>query len=318
MSVSTPLHVAVLGNNRSRISQLLQQSDCNVCALDNEGMSALHYAAAYDESAIVTELLQHESSNANVTNRRINTPLHTAAAHDASAAIESLLNDARTDLNAVNLWQETPLIVACSGGHVRAVRVLLAHGADRSRVDRWQSTALDVAEANQATEVVELLRHFETHGELPPLPLSAPLTTTVLRLRSFCLAKLIEAPLDNERFLQLLHNPEIDVNAPDYYGMTVLHKLVAWNKAELVAPFLAHRRADVALLCRAAAGKSRDTALHLAVQMGAVDAARELLRCAPRELVDELLAMRDAAHQQSAAELAAHSGQSEFVAMFNR
>ena len=106
------------------------------------------------------------------------------------------------------------------------------------------------------------------------------------------------------------------MNAPDYYGMTVLHKLVAWNKAELVAPFLAHRRVGVPLLCVALAGKSRDSALHLAVQMGALEAARALLECAPAAVRATMLELRNEA-QQSALELAAQSDQADFVTLFN-
>lgn len=317
-AAALPLHVAVLGNNRTRITQLLAQSECNVSALDNEGMSPLHYAAAYDEAAILAELLGHSSSNVDVRNRRDNTPLHTAAAHDASAAVGALLQGG-ADVNAVNQWNETPLIVACCGGHVRTVRALLAHGADCAPLDRWQSSALDVAVAHQAVDVVSLLRYWIEHGALPvvePVAATAAVSAAVVpRLRSFVLAKLIEAPLANERFLHLLQNAELGVNAPDYFGMTALHKLVAWNKSELIAPFLAHRRVDVPLLCVALAGKSRDSVLHLAVQMGALEAARELLERAPAATRSRMLALRNEA-QQSALELATQSGQAEFVTLF--
>ena len=44
------------------------------------------------------------------------------------------------------------------GGHVRVVRLLLEKGADAEARDKYGKTALDLAERNGKTKVVDLLR----------------------------------------------------------------------------------------------------------------------------------------------------------------
>jgi ankyrin repeat protein len=44
------------------------------------------------------------------------------------------------------------------------------------------------------------------------------------------LSKLIEAPLNEEYFLKLLQEEEIDVAGRDMFGLTALSKVAAWDK----------------------------------------------------------------------------------------
>lgn len=309
------LHAAVLGNNLARLELLLADASVDPNALDAEGMAALHFAASYNEPTMIRALAQHPAIDLNVRNRRGNTPLHAAVANDAAAAVAALLEcGGAIDADATNQWRETALSVACSSGHVACVRLLLRHGVDRTVRDRWEQTPAEVAAAHQAHAVVDLLRHVDANaGQLPPDDAAAVVATQSqrLRLRSFVLAKLIEAPLDDQRFLTLLQHAEIDLASADYYGLTVVHKLVSWNKSALLAPFLTHRRFDARLLVPV---DGKDSPLHLGVQMGALESVRELMRLLPPEARDALRAARNG-EQQTALEIAEAMQHGELVAV---
>lgn len=305
------MHSAVLSNNAARLAELLSAPDCDPNARDAEGMTALHHAAAYNEPALVTLLLQHRATDVNARNARLNTPLHSAAAHDSQAAMAALLRHAPIDADAVNVWHESPLILAAAGNHVECARLLLRHGADRALRDKWLCDATDVAKSHQAADVAALLQLAD--GQVPPAePDAVAVVSSRLRLRTTCLAKLIEAPLDDARFLALLNNSDIDTATADFFGLTVLHKLVAWNKHALLEPFLTHRRTDATQLFAVRDGK--DSPLHLGVQMCAVESVRELLRLAPAAARAALLAARNG-EQLTALALAQAMQHGEFVAM---
>jgi hypothetical protein len=308
---TSTLHTAVLSNNAARLGELLSAPDCDPNARDVEGMTALHHAAAYDEPALVRLLLQHPATDVNARNARLNTPLHSAAAHDSRAAMATLLQHAPIDADAVNVWHESPLMLAAAGNHVACARLLLRHGADRAQRDNWGCDASDVAKSHQAADVAALLQLAD--GQVPPPePEAVAVVSSRLRLRTTCLAKLIEAPLDDARFLALLNNSDIDTVTADFFGLTVLHKLVAWNKHALLAPFLTHRRTDATQVFAVRDGK--DSPLHVGVQMCAIESVRELLRLAPAAARAALLAARNG-EQLTALALAQAMQHDEFVAM---
>ena len=53
--------------------------------------------------------------------------------------------------------EDTPLIIAASKGHEKAVKVLLANGADRELTNKFGDTALDIAEEGGKKDIIELL-----------------------------------------------------------------------------------------------------------------------------------------------------------------
>ena len=113
------------------------------------------------------------------------------------------------------------------------------------------------------------------------------------------LSKLVEYPGDPEAVSRLLSDPAIDAAAADMFGLTALHKFAAWDKVELVELLLPVL--DTAAI-NATGGETGATALHQAIDMGAVRAARRLLQ---DERLD--LAVTDGAGN-TAAELAMVSG----------
>ena len=89
------------------------------------------------------------------------------------------------------------------------------------------------------------------------------------------LSKLVEYPGDPEAVGRLLLDAAIDAAGADMFGLTALHKFAAWDKVglvELLLPAL-----DAAAI-NAVGGETGATALHQAIDMGAVRAARRLLQ----------------------------------------
>jgi ankyrin repeat protein len=53
--------------------------------------------------------------------------------------------------------EDTPLIIATGKGHEKAVKVLLANGADKELTNKFGDMALDIAEENGKEEIIKLL-----------------------------------------------------------------------------------------------------------------------------------------------------------------
>lgn len=101
--------------------------------------------------------------------------------------------------------------LAAQSGFSKGFDLLLQFGARRDVLDKWGRTADDVAKES-----------FLGRQEAIRKP-AAQL------LRPKCLSKVLEFPLDDERFVQLC-SEEIDLIGKDYYGLTALHKLASWDK----------------------------------------------------------------------------------------
>lgn len=64
------------------------------------------------------------------------------------------------DVNQSNSDGYTPLMMAAAHGHTKSCAILLQHGADVMRVDRYGRTAIDKAERYQHVDTVAFLRAF--------------------------------------------------------------------------------------------------------------------------------------------------------------
>ena len=85
------------------------------------------------------------------------TPLHAAASADDVAAIERLLADPATRVDATDADGRTPLYDAVMAANVRAVRMLLAAGADPDHADVAGATPRSVARTGPSAEIAALL-----------------------------------------------------------------------------------------------------------------------------------------------------------------
>ncbi len=85
------------------------------------------------------------------------TPLHVAAGADDVEALERLLADPSTRVDATDADGRTPLQVAVMAANARAVRMLLAAGADPDHADSAGATPRSLARTGPSAEIAALL-----------------------------------------------------------------------------------------------------------------------------------------------------------------
>jgi len=125
---------------------------------DLQELTALHLAAGAGQLAAV-EFLQSPAVGANPRAARINnfTPLHSAAMMGQAAVCERLLR-AGAGVNVQTDPQGyAPLHSAAFAGHLEALRVLLAHGADRGLLNYRGERPADTAKRQGQAVAAQLL-----------------------------------------------------------------------------------------------------------------------------------------------------------------
>lgn len=56
---------------------------------------------------------------------------------------------------------------------------------------------------------------------------------------------MMEAPLNEETALSWIADPDIDINLPDFYKWTALHKCCSWDKPTFLAALICHPNLSV-------------------------------------------------------------------------
>ncbi len=158
----TLLHAAALFD-RVDVARFLLEADADPNAVWSARRSPLHLAARQGGAKMV-ELLVSSGAKVNALSHADATPLYEAALYGNVAAVKALLErgatvNGRTQPQMYGAGSRTPLHAAATGlpyvsqaiaeaDRVVVVRLLLAHGADRSMVDEMNQTPLQLAEAS--------------------------------------------------------------------------------------------------------------------------------------------------------------------------
>lgn len=154
----TPLLIAANNGHLAAVEALLTSgADPSMCS--EAGWSALTFAAHKGYDDIVSLLL---NAGAPVNCRVIedlSTPLHKACAgnKDGHLSAVKLLLAGGADVHALNKWRETPLLTAANHGQAATVKALLDAGADPCRCTDTGWSPLSIAAYKGHDEVVELL-----------------------------------------------------------------------------------------------------------------------------------------------------------------
>lgn len=106
----------------------------------------------------VLELLLAHGADANAKDRDAWSLLHYAAGSGSTDMTRLLLDKGANINDKENEDGQTPLHRAATKGHANIVEILLANGADVNAKDSRGRTALDLAQQQDRTEIVELLR----------------------------------------------------------------------------------------------------------------------------------------------------------------
>ena len=146
---------AVKNRDAESVRALLKQR-VDVNATQGDGATPLHWAAHRDD-LVIADLLIRAGARANVADDLGTTPLHLACTNRSGAMVERLLS-ADASATATLPSGETALMTCARAGDPRAVKALLAHGADvNAKEHEHHQTALMWAAAQRHPVVVQLL-----------------------------------------------------------------------------------------------------------------------------------------------------------------
>jgi ankyrin repeat protein len=152
----TALHKAV-GEGNIEMVKLLLANNADVNVQDTlHQFTPLHSAV----SRSVAELLIANGANVHARTDKVSgsaTPLHNAAQEGQLEVAETLIAHG-ADVNAKNEWGSTPLHCAVMEKKKDVVRLLLASKADTNSRDEWGRTVFDIAQKNDDSELIEMLR----------------------------------------------------------------------------------------------------------------------------------------------------------------
>ena len=104
---------------------------------------------------LITEVIKTRSLDLTATEPfSENNALHCAIEANELKILRLLLEAHILPVNALNYVQRSPLMVAALEGNLRAIRLLLSHGAKPDLKDRWDDEALVLAQSNGHLEVM--------------------------------------------------------------------------------------------------------------------------------------------------------------------
>lgn len=143
----SPLHDAVVAGN-ARMARLLLKNGADVnCRNKREPL--LYEAIKHGRIAIAKQLLEYDVL-VNGRNDQERTPLHQAARSGNEAALRLLLKHG-AKVDSRDMYEKTPLYLAVQG-HGAAAKLLLQHGADKTRLS---NKMLDLASKIKQEQLAE-------------------------------------------------------------------------------------------------------------------------------------------------------------------
>ncbi|WP_303673607.1 ankyrin repeat domain-containing protein [Vampirovibrio chlorellavorus] len=219
----TPLIMAVLAKAPDCVEALMQSPELDLNLADTEGNPPLAYAVVVNQPEIVDILLQ-KGANPNQANYDGLTPLAQACGLESLSILEKLLA-AKADPNRVDLDGDTPLLIATARGNHKMVEALLKAKANPNHWNDFGMGPLGFAMIQQNESLARLLLE---HGAQPDAMsnLGHTLLTELCRM-------------DVPEAVALSLSLGVDVNQPDFYGVTPLKQAILHNQPRVVAKLLA-------------------------------------------------------------------------------
>ena len=175
---STPLHVAASKMNKETV-QLLIENSTNIDLRNNKGRTALHKALQRGQIDIIQLILNH-GADVDALDDDGSTPLHLAIPEESLTGSEVslasfgeiVISEARqeaglkavqlllrhgADINLQDQMGQTALHKASQRGHVGIIKLMLDHNVDMDALDHDGSTPLHLAISKAHLETVQLL-----------------------------------------------------------------------------------------------------------------------------------------------------------------
>jgi ankyrin repeat protein len=242
---STCLHTAVASGHESIVAFLLEKGAV-ASPRDAQGQTPLHLTT----SEKVAKLLISHGADMDAKDSSGNTPLWTAM-HGDRGDIALLLITMGADVNVKGQDGSAPIHMAVLKEDIQLCKLICESTADVNARDGRKRTAIDIARRHKSREIVQLLlKHGGMSGNDYVNLVSAAEAGDVEKLKKYAAG------------------PNVDINAKNSRGQTLLH-WAALNGCNDVAAFAVenHRRPGAASHrggkrahgdCQAPAGETRD------------------------------------------------------------
>ncbi|XP_043192938.1 transient receptor potential cation channel subfamily A member 1 homolog isoform X2 [Amphibalanus amphitrite] len=259
------------------VIDVLVDNGADVNAKDVYGLTSLHYAAMRGNDQAAQQLLQCSNVNPEAKDNQQMTPLHMAATY-GYPTVTALLLKLDVPLRCVDEEQQTPLHSAAKGGHCRIVSMLIMAARERSGAtvvkqmladrDQRQNSALHLAVESGSLSTVELL--VETGA--------ADVNVVNDTGDSPLHGAVVGGQLD---IVKMLVRHHAAINMQNFQHQTPLHRAAMYNHIDIIE-YLLSRRANIErldtdnftpLLLAASAGHARavETLLRHGADISATD-----------------------------------------------
>uniref|UniRef100_A0A8C5D7N5 B-cell lymphoma 3 protein-like n=1 Tax=Gouania willdenowi TaxID=441366 RepID=A0A8C5D7N5_GOUWI len=152
----TPLHLAVITNQRDMVEALLR-GGADPSALDRNGHTCLHLCSEYDHIECLSVLLRSSFTPLEITNYEGRTALHVAVLQRHVHVVQMLLK-AGANINATDIKSgQSPLMLAVETNNTPMVHFLLQSGCEVNSRSYGGNTALHGACGRGQVDTVHLL-----------------------------------------------------------------------------------------------------------------------------------------------------------------
>lgn len=325
------LHFLAYNNDCKKTGALLDCVSDECCLLrllgrvSSKGQTFLHVAGNEGSQDFLrlcyTRLRATVAAMINDQDHFGHTAISLASGNDHSDCLELLLtfDNAMESLTRLDKWGRLPIQIAWQHGSTKAFNFLKTYYVDvLADIDLSEGVAehglSGEASKHMSSLATELRAALGARRSAAPAAAAPPRERGIFDFakggpvasssspapKKVALSKFIEYPVDADAVAAMICDPEqkLDLAGRDMSGMTALHKLCSWNHLSLVKLLLERLPADALNESR---NPGQQTALHVAVEMGCLEACQLLAADArvdrqrrdgggrtPRQLAEEL------------------------------
>jgi ankyrin repeat protein len=159
----TALMVAAMKGNTETVRILLNyQADPSLA--DVHGSTALYEAVKNGNEKTADLLCQHGAELC--MEESLAASIMCQVVYDGDIVMLRRLLRARIQVNASDYDKRSAAHIAAAEGNLAALKVLVEHGADLTRRDRWEMSAIDEAKRVKATQILDYIENLKQDGKV--------------------------------------------------------------------------------------------------------------------------------------------------------
>lgn len=256
------LHKAIKNKDTEFAESLINDNQINLEERNEMQQTPLHLAIENKEEKIVSLLLE-KGADINATDKYKNSILHIAVKSNQPQIVKKLLESKpQINISEKNIYDKTPIFYAKNN---EIIKLLLEHNASLTNIENNKIFELLLIAVKNSDE--DLVNYLIKNGVNINIEKTTPESSsqTVLFEIEIPYEKSYLQQLSSFKFVQFLLNKGLEINAQDYEGNTVLHKVVKQGlrkEVEHYVKFLLSQQANPNIQ-----NNSGETPLHIAASL---------------------------------------------------